>query len=303
MTMIAALIVAPALLQAAVDPQHMPIGTPGDAVVSAGEMVDTKTLQVVKPRDVARAADGKRFVYLGEGHTNAEHHKMQAQIIDALVRRGRDVIVGFEMFTRPKQDDLNPWTLGWWTEEEFLARSEWKTQWGYDFALYRPVFEIVKRNKLPMIALNVPRDWVRAVGRQGIAGLTDEQKAQLPSDIDLGWKNHRSVFEAMIGGGHPMTGAMADNMYAAQVLWDVSMADSALKYWERTPRSPRTVVVILAGAGHVMYGLGINGRIAKRTGEKGVTVTMVEGDGKATVSRGIGDFVFAAAPAPQEGKE
>jgi uncharacterized iron-regulated protein len=298
MTMIAALLVAPAVMQAAVDPQRMPIGLRGEATVTVGKMVNTRSLEEATPRDVARAADGKRFVYLGEGHTNAEHHKMQAQIIDALVRRGRDVIVGFEMFTRPKQDDLNPWTLGWWKEDEFLERSEWKTQWGYDFGMYRPIFEVVKRNKLPMIALNVPRDWVRAVGGKGLAGLSDEQKAQLPTDIDLGWKDHKAVFTAMIGGGHPMTGAMGDNMYAAQVLWDVAMADSALKYWDRSPRSPRTVVVIVAGAGHVMYGLGINGRLAKRTGDKGVTVTMVEGDGKATVSRGIGDFVYAAAAPP-----
>jgi hypothetical protein len=50
-----------------------------------------------------------------------------------------------------------------------------------------------------------------------------------------------------------------------------------------------------------MYGLGINGRVAKRTGERGITVTMVEADDKATVSRGIGDFVYAAK-APAEKK-
>jgi uncharacterized iron-regulated protein len=280
------------------DPERMPIGRAGDAVVKAAGMVDTKTLREATPEAVAAAADGVRFVYLGEGHTNAAHHAMQAKIIEALVKRGRDVIVGFEMFTRPKQEDLNPWSLGWWSEDEFVRRSEWKTQWGFDFALYRPIFEVVKENRLPMIALNVPRDWVRAVGRGGLSALTPEQRRQLPQDIDLGWKEHRAVFNAMMGG-HPMTGADGDHMYAAQVLWDVGMADSILKYWDRCPRSSRTVIVIVAGAGHVMYGLGINGRVAKRTGERGLTVTMVEATDKATVSRGISDYVYAA-PATSE---
>ena len=163
----------------------------------------------------------------------------------------------------------------------------------------RPIFEVVKEHRMPMIALNVPRDWVRAVGRGGLAALTQDQRAQLPANIDLGWKDHNAVFTAMIGG-HPMTGPSGANMYAAQVLWDVGMADSLLKYWDRCPRSSRTVIVVIAGAGHVMYGLGINGRVAKRTGERGVTVTMVETADKAAVSRGVGDFVYAAKPAPEK---
>jgi uncharacterized iron-regulated protein len=278
------------------------IGLKGEAAVAAGRMVEMRTLRDVTPEEIAEAADGARFVYLGEGHTNPEHHKMQARIIDALVKHGRDVIVGFEMFTRPKQDDLNPWTLGWWAEDEFMRRSEWKTQWGYDFALYRPIFEVVRANRLPMIALNVPRDWVRAVGRGGISALSSDQRSQLPADIDLGWKSHKAVFAAMMGG-HPMSGTSGDNMYAAQVLWDAGMADSLLKYWDRCPRTPRTVIVVVAGAGHVMYGLGINGRVARRTGERGVTVTMVETADKATVSRGIGDYVFAAKPQAPAARE
>jgi uncharacterized iron-regulated protein len=189
---------------------------------------------------------------------------------------------------------LNSWTLGRQTEEEFIAKSQWKTEWGFDYALYRPIFDTIRMNRLPMIALNAPRDWVKTVARQGIQALTDDQRAQLPKEIDLGWKEHRQLFEAMIGG-HPMGVSSGDNMYAAQVLWDVTMADSVLKYWDRAPRNSKTVVVVIAGAGHLMYGLGINGRIAKRTGEKGITVTMVEATGKVKVSRGIGDFVFASA--------
>lgn len=290
------------VLSADVDPMNLPLGPRGGTVeVARDVLVDTRTNKAATIRDIVKAADGHRFVYLGESHTNANHHKMQADIIEALARRGRDVIVGFEMFTRPRQQDLNAWTLGWQSEADFIEKSGWKTEWGFDFSLYKPIFDVIKRLGLPMVALNVPRDWVRTVGRQGLAGLSQQQLDQLPKEIDTGWKDHRRFFEAMVGG-HPMAGPMGDNMYAAQVLWDVGMADSALKYWDRTPRNTKTVIVIIAGVGHTAYGLGINGRIAKRTGEPGITVSMVETADKATVSRGLGDFVYAAKPSAESEK-
>ena len=96
----------------------------------------------------------------------------------------------------------------------------------------------------------------------------------------------------MIGNSHPMTGASMDNMYSGQVLWDEAMADSALKYLTAHPQGSNAVFVVIAGSGHVMYGQGINWRIFKRTGEKGITVVMVDGEKPVSVSRGIGDFVF-----------
>lgn len=281
---------AAALLMQAPSPNLLPIGARGSVDVPPNAIVDTRTGAEVDAAAIAAAADGQRFVYLGENHDNPLHHKMQAAVIDALVARGRDVVVGFEMFTRPVQGDLNPWTLGWWSESEFIERSDWKNQWGFDFGLYRPIFETIKKNRLPMVALNVPRDWVRAVGKSGPAGLTTEQQAQVPA-IDTTDRTHRTVFEAMMGG-HPVSGAQGENMYAAMVLWDVGMADSALKYLDAMPPNRNRVMVIVAGSGHVMYGLGINGRIARRTGERGVTVVMVASEGPETVSRGLAEFVY-----------
>lgn len=285
-------LVSLSLLQNA-DPLRLPIGASGEIRVKPGTIVATSNGSEVSVDDVAKAADGHRFVYLGESHTTLAHHEMQAAVIDALTKRGRDVIVGFEMFTRPVQAQLNPWTLGWWTEAEFVERADWKGQWGFDFALYRPIFDVVKRNRLPMVALNVPRDYVRRVGRQGLGALTEEEKSQFPA-VDTGNKEHRAVFNALMGG-HPPSGNQGENIYSAQVLWDTAMADSALKYLDRYPATSRTVFVIVAGSGHLMYGQGINYRIWKRTGEKGVILHMAEAKEAIPVARGIGDFVYVAA--------
>lgn len=271
---------------------RLPIGAPGSVHVAPGQIVSTKTGRLAQVADVAAAADGHGFVYLGESHDNPHHHRMQAQVIEALAARGRDVVVGLEMFTRPNQANLNPWTLGWWTPEQFVERADWKNQWGFEYGLYSPIFEAVKKHRLPMVALNVPRDWVRAVGRGGIEALTAEQRAQVPA-IERNAPGHRMVFEAMMGG-HPPTGTQGENIYTAQLLWDYGMADTALKYLAAMPPNSKRVMVVVAGSGHVMYGQGINLRVRQRTGQAGITFTMIGSDAPEEVSRGIAEFVFNA---------
>jgi len=278
-------------IQGEANPLRLPIGTKGEIEVSLGSIYSTRTGKTVTVDDIAKAADGKRFVFLGENHATKEHQQLEADMVAALEARGRKVIVGLEMYTRPKQDWLDQWSAGSLSEEEFLEKSEWKTQWGFSYDFYRPLFEVAKSKQIPMVALNVPRDWVRRVGQRGFAGLTNEQKLQLPADLFLGNADHKKVFEGLMGG-HPMTGTQGNNIYAAQVLWDEGMADTAIKWLDRIPKDDKTVFVVVAGVGHVMYGQGINYRIKRRTGQSGITVAMGQAAGQSSVAKGIGDFVY-----------
>lgn len=277
---------------AAPDPHRLPIGPAGEVIVASG-YTDMATVKRADLAALVRSSASHRFVILGESHDDPNHHQMQADVIRALAAAGRDVVVGLEMFTRPRQSSLAPWTLGRWSEEEFIAKSGWKTEWGFDFALYRPVFEAIRELRLPMVALNVPRDWVRAVGRGGPEALTPEQKGELP-DLYLENADHKRMFEALIGG-HPLAGDASRRMYAAQVLWDEGMADTALKYFASRAAGPDTVMVILAGSGHAMYEQGINWRITRRTGEPVLTVVAIASNEPVLVARGIADYVFVSA--------
>lgn len=276
------------------DSNQLPIGRHGTVSAAPGQILD---LGSDRPADLSRfvrAAEGKRFVFLGEEHATTAHQKMEADVIDALVAAGRHVVVGMEMYTRTKQGALDKWSSGSMTEEDFLADSDWKHQWGFDYAFYRPVFEAVKTHRLPLVALNVPREWVHDVSRGGFESLPTEARLQLPADLFMGNRNHREVFDSLMGG-HSMAGTSMDRMYAAQVLWDEAMADTAVKYLQRFPADRDTVFVVIAGAGHLMYGQGINYRIKRDGGGSGITMIMMRSDEPVVVSRGIGDFVYVSA--------
>lgn len=291
--MLAAAVASLVLTQGS-DALRLPIGT--EVSVAPGKLVDLRSGAEATVADVARSADGFNWVFLGENHATTAHQQMHADVIAALVKRHRKVIVGLEMYTRPKQDWLDQWSAGKIEEADFLSKSDWKGQWGYDYKFYKPIFDVVRKSKLPLVGLNVPRDWIRMVGRQGFDGLPADAKAQLPNDMRLDNGDHRKIFETMIGGHPQGMEAQMNNMYAAQVLWDEGMADTALKYLQAHPGDKNTVFVVIAGSGHVMYRQGINFRIMRRTGQTGITLVMDQSDAPRMVSRGVGDFAYVTVP-------
>lgn len=270
-----------------VDVLRLPIGPAREVKIGPG-YYDMATGKASSAMQIAKAADGVQFLVFGESHDSRTHKEAVAEIMKALNDRGREVVLGLEMFTRPNQRNLDPWTMGMWSESQFQAEANWKQEWGFDYSIYKPTFDTVRELRIPMVALNVPRDWVRAVGRSGVAGLPAEAKGQFP-DIDTSNANHRMVFNGLMGG-HPMTGAQGENIYSAQVLWDTAMADSALKGMARWSSSPRRIMVILAGSGHALYGQAINYRLMQQAGAKSVTVIGIDGKESRIVRSGIGDF-------------
>lgn len=295
--LLAATMAMPQTPAAPVDVLRLPIGPNREVTVRPG-WTDTRTGRTVTANAVAEAADGVSYLLVGESHDIRGHKVGTAEILQALHRRGREVVLGLEMFTRPNQQNMDPFTRGFWSEEQFIQRTNWQQEWGFDFSIYRPAFQAARDLRIPMVALNVPRAWVRAVGRGGPEALPEEARGQVPP-IDTNNANHRMVFQALMGG-HPTGGAQSDRIYAAQVLWDVGMADTAIKAMRRWPASSRRIMVILCGSGHAMYGQGINYRLKQQSGADSLTVIGITGTEPRPVRVGLGDFILMTPPEIQE---
>lgn len=287
-----------------VSPYNLEIG---DAVrrarrlrIQPGELIETQSGRKLALKQLVQAVEPYTFLLIGEEHSEARHHQFQAAVIDALVQAGRSVIVGMEMFDRTKQYPLNLWTLNRLSEAEFIEQSDWKRQWGFDFALYRPIFEVVYRHRLRLVALNAPRALVRQVATKGWASIPEAERLDI-AQLDLSQTAHRQLFNVMMSGhpgtehaGHEgHTDPAHERFYEAQVLWDTVMADSALRYLERTVPSPRLIFVILAGNGHVMYNVGIALRLRQRTNlPLASIVCLPASDQPMEIRASLADFVW-----------
>jgi uncharacterized iron-regulated protein len=203
-------------------------------------------------------------ICVGERHNDAHAHWAELAIATDLADRaeqsGRELAIGFEMFDRKDQPLLDQWLLRKLDTAGLLARSNWDEDWGYPVGFYRPLLDLGRNRQVALLALNAPRELTRQVAREGLEGLGEADRKQLP-ELDLEQAEHRAVFDRVMAH-HPHTGSDPEDQYAAQVVWDETMADSAAR-WLRA-RRPARQVLIVAGEMHCRS-LAIPGRIERRT--------------------------------------
>ena len=251
------------------------------ACATPGGWIDVKTGRSIDRVELFRDLVAKSaVVLLGESHTEADDHRWQLQTLAALHGRGANLVIGFEAFPRRLQSVLTDWIEGKLTDEAFLKAAEWRQVWGYDAALYMPLFQFARLNRIPMIALNVERKLVARVGEQGWEGVPAPEREGLsdpaPASADYQRELARVyvIKKALPPGADPLSTsqgpslpepdetAVADAMkepefkrfVAAQQTWDRAMAEALAG--AKRKFADATVVGIL-GSGHVEGGHGV----------------------------------------------
>lgn len=239
------------------------------------------------------ALQGAEVIYVGEQHDRVEDHRAQHAILEALHARDPSLALGLEMVAHPDQPALDAFIAQEIDEAELLSRLAWTERWGFDFALYRDAFTFARAHGLPIVALNAPRELTRAVARRGLETLDPRLRALLPGELDLNDAAHRALVESALRHHPGMDEAMLARFYAAQVVWDETMAERTAAYLahEDTPRR----MVVLAGAMHVRSGLGIPNRAARRGAEPHAIVLPIEArelDAALRARPPIADFLW-----------
>ncbi|MEO1179460.1 MAG: ChaN family lipoprotein [Cyanobacteria bacterium J06636_28] len=219
-------------------------------------------------QDILTALKQADVIYLGETHTDMADHIAQLEIITEMHRSLDSVAIGLEMFQRPFQSVLDQYIAGEITEAELVEQSEYETRWGFDWELYAPIIRFAQANQIPLIALNTPREITKKVARQGLASLAGPDLEHIPplDEIDTSDENYQAMLAQVFGhhGGHGNSGPNFENFFAAQVLWDETMAEAVADF---VTASPDTQVIVLAGEGHIVYDFGIPSRVKRRLGE------------------------------------
>ncbi|MDQ7780603.1 MAG: ChaN family lipoprotein [Planctomycetota bacterium] len=272
----------------------------------AGVIVDLAAPQVVDFATMIQRLSDARVVCVGEAHDNLEHHLLQRDVIEALLKQRGQLAVGMEMFQNHQGEPLDAYTLRGETDEKTFVRNvDYYGTWGFSYSLYRPILDAARAAKLPVVGLNVKREIVRKVARGGLKSLSTEECAAIP-EVDTGNAEHKEYVLKRFGG-HEGRGPMsAEFFYEAQCLWDEYMAESAAAFL-RKPGNEKSNMVVVAGNGHIEYKFNIPDRLAKRSGlaVKTVVAIHVEKDEKLDFTEllksGIADFVvFTGPPAAAE---
>jgi uncharacterized iron-regulated protein len=211
----------------------------------------------------------KRVVFVGETHDRYDHHLNQLAVIKALYARNPKLAIGLEFFQSSFQPVLDDYIAGKINEQTFLQKTEYYDRWQYDYRLYRPIIHFAHENKIPLVALNLPGEITKKVGATGLKSLSEKEKRFIPESINRKVPGYRERIESVFSGHPGMKKRNMDYFIDAQLLWDEGMAEQAAKYLKKKPNKK---MVILAGAGHVMFGTGIPVRLQRRINATFATV-------------------------------
>jgi len=287
------------------------------AQLEAGQIMRTASAETVDVDALAGQNSDVAVFVIGEQHDNLQCHLFQRDLISALFKRHPRLVVGFEFFQRQDNPALELFRSGKISAADLRRKTDWYQRTAGHFGYTEIVLEAVQRLRIPAIGLNVPRELISAVSKGGIAALDREQRALFPGVL-ISDPQHEFFIETTFGDFGVQVPLWFANIYAAQKCWDVVMAES-MRLWLQAKEHRGYKGVIIAGSGHVAYGLGIPFRLrraAPRTRVATVVPVAVspkkKGDEKqenpmlkaiasqlkpvAIFSRGIADYVLALAP-------
>jgi uncharacterized iron-regulated protein len=237
-------------------------------------------------------------VLWGEDHEDSIGHRREAELLDALARRGRPLVLGMEMFERDVQPALDAHLAGILSDTAFRSRSR---PWSNYAADYRPLLERAREHGWPVIASDVPRALAGMVSTSGLGALSvleSTDRVYVAAEIDCPQDEYyRRFLDAMQEEAHPTAGPGADprmqatllRYYQAQCMKDETMAESIA-----AALRPGSLLVHFNGAFHSDRRLGIVPRLLRRA--PGVRVAVISavptGDTRrlAPADR-VGDYV------------
>lgn len=193
-------------------------------------------------KEVLTEADA---VILGEIHDNPDHHVLQAQALQAIVRSGKKPAVIFEMITTDLQVAVDDYVLrGDAKAQGFGEAVRWEQRGWPSWSTYQPIAEVAFTHSLPILAGDLPRDLIRAIGMgETVPGALRER---LQLDTPLSDASQSAMLDTLFKGHCDLLPRQKlAPMQASQVARDaslgVALADGMKKHG---------AAVLIAGSGH-----------------------------------------------------
>jgi len=167
-------------------------------------------------------------LFYGEEHNDSIGHTVELALLTKLNEKyAGKAALSLEMFETDTQPILNEYLQGLIREKNLISDAR---AWP-NYKDYRPLVELAKASKLPVIAANAPSRYTNRVTRLGLKSLAQldaSARAYLPPlPVDTATGPYYNKFIEIMGG-HAGMGGM--QIYQSQNLWDATMAWSIAQY-------------------------------------------------------------------------
>ncbi len=215
-----------------------------------GAIMRISDRQTVSFQQMMADAQSSDVTMVAETHDNKKHHILQLDIIRSFQAKKVPVAIGLEMFQTDYQKQLDDWVEGKIPEQSF--KEIYAKNWSYDWSLYRELFIFARDNRIPMVALNVPKGIVFEIAKNGFESLAPEERKNLPLGITCDINKPQTeflkkTFEGVFG--HEAKGQLFTYFCEAQAVRNSGMA---MIIANNLKRYPGRKLVAIAGTWHAV---------------------------------------------------
>jgi uncharacterized iron-regulated protein len=204
-------------------------------------------------------------IYLGEQHTLGRHHELQNAILAGLNQRGVKLVLAMEQFEFMAQPALDRFNTGQTDLSQLITETDWSKRWR-GHTNYHALLTTARQHRIPVLALNARAETIRAVGRQSLTNITDEQRAELPPEIVTADPPYEKLLTKILGVHMAFDPEKLRPIVQAQIARDETMA-ARLTEFLNSPAGQGRVAIVICGRGHCEYGLGMPDRVIRRMPE------------------------------------
>lgn len=180
-------------------------------------------------KDLIKEASQADIVFFGELHDNPICHWLEYEITaDLYAERGKNLVLGAEMFESDNQLIVNEYLAGSVKEKDFESQARLWPNYKTD---YKRLLNFARDSSLAFVATNIPRRYAAMVNKSGSEALNTLAKdayqyiAPLPLKYDSTLSCYADMYKMM---GDTPTHATS-NIAAAQNSKDATMAYFILK--------------------------------------------------------------------------
>lgn len=274
-----ALIVQPVSTRAAENSGWQSWTTDG-AVTSGviGRIWSVENEAFIEPSALVESLNDARFVLIGETHDNPAHHQLQAFLTGA-VAPDRPATVVMEMLTEDQASAVAKFMASPDRSAETFGKAvSWEKSGWPDYAIYRPIIAAALKRGADIRAGLPGRSETRAIGKDGLSALTEDQRTNLRLSVGLPDGLTADLKDEIIASHCDLLPvAMVPNMMAVQRYRDAYLADAL----RETPADGPAILI--AGGGHVRKDRAVPFYLEPSDGIA-VTVNLVEIDPERSVA-------------------